>query len=56
MVDWGRISTLDPSGVRRELGEGSFGGLYQRSDDEMLSLWQTGVEETRAVIEAPWRA
>jgi creatinine amidohydrolase len=54
MVDWGRISTLDPSGVRRELGEGSFGGLYQRSDDEMQALWEVAVEETRSLLDASW--
>ena len=41
--------------LRSGLGDGNFAGVYQRSDDEMSSLWQTGVEETRAVIEAPWR-
>ena len=33
------------------LGDGNFGGLYQRSDDEMLALWQVAVDETRALLD-----
>jgi creatinine amidohydrolase len=41
----------DPADLRRILGDGSYGGWYHRPDDEMLALWQVGVEETRAAIE-----
>jgi creatinine amidohydrolase len=43
-----------PAGVRTILGDGAFGGDYQKSDDMMLDLWRIGVEETRAVLEGPW--
>jgi creatinine amidohydrolase len=43
-----------PDGVRRVLGDGSFGGAYQRPDADMLALWAVGVEETREVLEGPW--
>ena len=33
------------------LDDGNFGGRTQRSDDEMLAIWQAGVEETRAQME-----
>ena len=36
------------------LGDGNFGGLYQRPDDEMLALWQVAVEETRALLTGSW--
>ncbi|RDJ22103.1 creatininase family protein [Bosea caraganae] len=44
----------NPAKKREILGDGNFWGRYQRSDNEMLSLWQVGVEETRAVIEEGW--
>ncbi len=42
----------DPAAVRAALGDGSFGGFYERSEDELLRVWRTGVEETRAVLES----
>ncbi len=43
-----------PDDVRALLGDGSFGGEYQKSDDVMLDLWRIGVEETREALEGPW--
>jgi creatinine amidohydrolase len=43
-----------PPGARAILGDGSFGGDYQKPDDVMLDLWGTGVEETRELLEGPW--
>ena len=43
-----------PGGVRAVLGDGSFGGPYQRPDADMLALWEVGVAETRAALEGPW--
>jgi creatinine amidohydrolase len=40
----------DPAAVRAALGDGSYGGIYARSDDEMLALWAVGVDETRERI------
>lgn len=45
-----------PAGVREILGDGSFGGDYQKPDEVMLDLWRTGIEETRALLEGPWPA
>ena len=47
--------TQDPVGVRAELGDGSLGGLYERSGEDEARLWQTGVEEVRDVLEHGWR-
>ena len=44
-----RISD-DPKEVRARAGDGSFGGWYQRPDDDVMRLWRTGVEETRDVL------
>jgi len=54
MTDLDRLRLLSPAEVRSTLGDGNFGGLYQRSDDDMLAIWQVAVEETRALIEGPW--
>jgi len=34
--------------------DGNYGGRYQRSDEEMLAIWEVGVEETRALLTEPW--
>jgi creatinine amidohydrolase len=52
MVDLERMRTFGPEGVREILGDGNFGGRYQRSDDEMNAIWSVAVKETRALIEA----
>jgi creatinine amidohydrolase len=44
----------NPARKKELLGDGNFHGRYQRSDNEMLALWQVGVEETRAVMEEDW--
>jgi creatinine amidohydrolase len=54
MADLELLRLQDPAGVRRMLGDGNYGGLYQRSDADMLAIWAVAVEETRALIEGPW--
>ena len=54
MIDLERMRLKDPKALREYLGDGNFGGLYQRSDDEMLAIWRVAVEETRALLEGPW--
>lgn len=44
----------NPAKKREILGDGNFHGRYERSDNEMLALWQVGVEETRAVMTEDW--
>ena len=50
-----QLRTRDPAGVRELLGDGSYGGRYQRPDEEVLEMWRTGVEEVRALLEGGWR-
>lgn len=54
MLDVARIRELSPAEAKRYLGDGNFGGRYQRSDQDMLAVWRAGVEETRRVIAEDW--
>lgn len=54
MLDLSRLRSLDPREARDYLGDGNFGGRYQRSDEDMRAVWNIGVEETRAVIAKGW--
>lgn len=40
----------DPREVRERLGDGMFGGWYQRPDADVMRVWRAGVEETREVL------
>jgi creatinine amidohydrolase len=54
MVDLARVRLLDPVALRTYLDDGNYGGLYQRSDEDMLALWQVAVDETRALLTDGW--
>lgn len=54
MIDLARMRLLSPAALRAYLGDGNFGGYYQRPDEEMLAIWQVAVEETRELLEGPW--
>ena len=54
MVDLARVRLLDPVALRAYLGDGNYGGLYQRPDEDMLALWQVAVDETRALLTGGW--
>jgi len=50
MVDYGGLRSGGPGVVRDGLGDGSFGGLYERSDEDMRAIWAVAVAETRAKL------
>jgi creatinine amidohydrolase len=54
MLSIERFQQLDPIQKKQLLGDGNYGGLYQRSDDEMLALWRTAIDETRALLNDGW--
>jgi creatinine amidohydrolase len=54
MIDLGRFAQLDPVAKKELLGDGNYGGLYQRSDAEMLAMWRVAVEETRVLMQDGW--
>lgn len=55
MVDYDRMRVLGPKAVREMLGDGVFGGVYQKPDPVMLALWEVAVAETRGLLEGPWQ-
>jgi creatinine amidohydrolase len=54
-IDMDRLRVLSPEGVRAYLGDGNFGGYYERPDEDMLAIWSIAVEETRQLLEGPWQ-
>lgn len=54
MIDIGRMRLMDAAAVREYLGDGNFGGAYQKPDADMMKVWNAGVEETREALEGPW--
>lgn len=54
MIDFGRMRVMAPKAVRSYLGDGNFGGHYERPDEDMLAIWQVAVAETRALLEGAW--
>lgn len=44
----------EPVLARELLGDGAFGGDYQKDDAVMLDIWNTGVAEVRDALEGPW--
>jgi len=55
VLDAGAYRVADPEGVRSLLGDGSFGGAYQRPDEEMLRIWDVVVAGVRELLEHGWR-
>ncbi|QCT20188.1 creatininase family protein [Jejubacter calystegiae] len=49
-----RLAQLPAQAVRDYIGDGNYGGQYQRSDDEMRQIWQTALEETCQLLEEGW--
>jgi creatinine amidohydrolase len=43
-----------PAEYRALLGDGSFGGRYEHADDDMLRIWEAGVDEIRNLLERGW--
>src|SRR6266404_259719 len=54
MSDLDHMRQLDPKSLRAYLKDGNWGGLYQRSDQEMMEIWRAGVEETRELLNDSW--
>ena len=53
-VDIALMKASAPARVREMLGDGSFGGAWQKPDEDMARIWAAGVAETRAALEGPW--
>jgi creatinine amidohydrolase len=56
MIDLELLDRDDPVAVRELVGDGSYGGAYQRDDAELMRIWDAGVHEVRDLIENGWAA
>jgi creatinine amidohydrolase len=54
MIDLSRLRAMSPEAARAYLGDGNFGGVYEKPDEDMLALWAVGVAETREQLEGAW--
>jgi creatinine amidohydrolase len=54
LVDFEQLDMSNPEDIRAMIGDGNFGGAYQKPDAVMLEIWKIGVEETRDKLEGPW--
>ena len=54
MVDMQALRVRSPAAVRTLIGDGVYGGDYEKPDATMLALWEVAVAETRKVMEGPW--
>lgn len=54
MINLERLRQLSAKNVRAYIGDGNYGGVYSKGDEQMLEIWRIGVEETRVQIENNW--
>ena len=54
-VDYSNLASMTPQQARVLIGDGNFGGYYQKPDDVMDALWRVAVAETRELLEGPWQ-
>ncbi len=47
-------SVLDPLAFKEAVGDGNYGGVYQRPDEEMTAIWEVAVAEARETMEEGW--
>ena len=53
-VDMNHLRQLDPKGLRAYLKDGNWGGVYQRSDEDMMKIWRVAVQETLELLNEGW--
>lgn len=53
-VDFDRLRDRNAQGVRDLIGDGNYGGHYQKPDEDMHRIWDIAVAETRALLEGNW--
>jgi len=54
LFDMARKSVLDSAAFREAIGDGNYGGVYQRPDEEMMAIWEVAVAEARETMEEGW--
>lgn len=53
-VDFDKLRDRNAAGVRQVIGDGNYGGVYQKPEADTDRLWSIAVEETRALLEGDW--
>lgn len=53
-VPFDRLRDRNAAGVRALIGDGNYGGHYQRPDADTDRIWAIAVEETRSLLEGDW--
>lgn len=53
-VAFDRLRDRNAEGVRALIGDGNYGGLYRRPEEDTDRLWDVAVKETRALLEGEW--
>lgn len=53
-VDFDKLRDRNAAGVRKVIGDGNYGGVYQKPEADTDRLWSIAVEETRALLEGDW--
>jgi creatinine amidohydrolase len=53
-IDGAMKSVLDSEAFKEYLGDGNFGGYYQRPDEEMMAIWDVAIAEATEVLEEGW--
>jgi len=54
MINFDRMRMFNPQQVRELIGDGNYGGDYQKADALTDALWEVAVAETRDLINGPW--
>jgi len=54
MININHFKQLTMQDARTYLGDGNWGGHYQRSDDEMQKIWDVAITETRHLLTNGW--
>ncbi len=54
LIDTALKEVLDPAAFRAAVGDGNYGGVYQRPDEEMMAIWEVAVAEAREAMETGW--
>lgn len=53
-LDGAKKFVLDPAAYREYLGDGNYGGLYQRPDEDMIAIWEVAKAEAKEALEEGW--
>ena len=53
-IELATVRQLSPACIRAYIGDGNYGGAYERPDSIMQEIFETGVLETRELLENGW--